>query len=169
MTLDITIPQKKVYNKNEEEDKEENDDNEEEDDTDIEMANGDDTSTVNDNKDKTNDVNPIMHTLDVCMEVFFKYMREFCFTNGVLQIESLRILYVDILRIFETIILPTQATRCVQYIMFYICSFKPIVAEMFIDWLWRKTNNPNLSIIVRKSAVYYISSLCANASFITSE
>jgi RNA polymerase I-specific transcription initiation factor RRN3 len=167
MTLDITIPQKNVYNEkeNEEEDQEEN---EEEDDT-IEMANGDDTSTVNDDTDKTNTVNPIMHTLDVCMEVFFKYMREFCFANDRLQIESLRILYIDILRIFETIILPTQATRCVQYIMFYICSFKPIVAEMFVDWLWRKMNNPNLSIILRKSVVYYISSLCANASFITSE
>jgi len=165
--LDINIPQKKVYNENENEE-ENKEENEEEDDT-IEMANGDDTPTVNDDTDKTDAVNPIMHTLDVCMEVFFNYMREFCFANGVLQIESLRILYIDILRIFETIILPIQAARCVQYIMFYICSFKPIAAEMFIDWLWRKTGNPNLSIIVRKSAIYYISSLCANASFISTE
>ena len=104
----------------------------------------------------------------MCMELFFKYMHEFCFANGALQIESLRILYFDILRAFETVILPTHASQYVQYITFYICSFKAIVAETFTDWLWRKVIDPNVAPVLRQSAVCYISSLLATASFISS-
>ncbi|XP_029663030.1 RNA polymerase I-specific transcription initiation factor RRN3 isoform X3 [Formica exsecta] len=133
-----------------------------------ETVDGDNPTTVNNDVDKIKTVPLIMHTMDTCMELFFKYMHEFCFANGALQIESLRILYVDILRTFETIILPTHASQYVQYIMFYICSFKAIVAETFTDWLWRKVIDPNVAPVLRQSAVCYISSLLATASFISS-
>lgn len=133
-----------------------------------ETVDGDDPTTVNNDVDKIKNDPLIMHTMDTCMELFFKYMHEFCFVNGVLQIESLRILYIDILRIFETVILPTHASQYVQYIMFYICSFKAVVAETFIDWLWRKVIDPNVAPVLRQSAVCYISSLLATASFISS-
>lgn len=131
-----------------------------------ETVDGDDPTTVNNDKIKNDSL--IIHTMDTCMELFFKYMHEFCFVNGVLQIESLRILYIDILRTFETVILPTHASQYVQYIMFYICSFKAIVAETFTDWLWRKVIDPNVAPVLRQSAVCYISSLLATASFISS-
>lgn len=155
MTLDVNIP------------REEMDDEEEDDDCISEMAIDDDTPTLNNDTDKRKSIDPTVRTLDACMELFLKYMHEFCLANGVLQIESLRILYVDILRAFDAIILTTHASRYVQYIAFYICSFKAIVAEMFIDWLWRKVSNPNVSTVLRQSAVSYVSSLCANASFIS--
>ncbi|XP_070168180.1 RNA polymerase I-specific transcription initiation factor RRN3 isoform X2 [Polyergus mexicanus] len=157
--LDVNIPRKEA-----------SDDEKDDvmDDCTSETVDGDNPTTVNNDVDKIKTVLLIMHTMDTCMELFFKYMHEFCFANGALQIESLRILYVDILRIFETIILPTHASQYVQYIMFYICSFKAIVAETFTDWLWRKVIDPNVAPVLRQSAVCYISSLLATASFISS-
>lgn len=118
--------------------------------------------------DKRNFVHPTARTLDTCMELILKYMREFCFENEVLKIESMRILYFDVLRAFEAVILPTHASQYVQYIAFYICSFKAVVAETFTDWLWRKVIDPNVASVIRQSAVCYISSLLASASFIPS-
>lgn len=138
-------------------------DNDEEDDVkDIDCIDNQTDNDVN----KTNAVNPIARTLDMCMELFFKYMHEFCFENGVLKAESMRILYLDVLRAFETIILPTHGSQYVQYIAFYICSFKAAVAQTFTDWLWRKVIDPNVAMITRQSAVCYISSLLASASII---
>ncbi|XP_078033045.1 RNA polymerase I-specific transcription initiation factor RRN3 homolog Tif-IA isoform X2 [Augochlora pura] len=88
-------------------------------------------------------------------------------TIGVLQMEPLRSLYADILQIFETVILPTHASQYVQYIIFYICSFKTAVAEVFIHWLLRKVTNPNIPSIIRQSSVAYIASFLVTANFIT--
>jgi len=132
-----------------------------------ETVDGDNPTTVNNDADKIKTAPLIVHTMDTCMELFLKYMHEFCFVDNALQIESLKILYVDILRAFETIILPTHASQYVQFIMFYICSFKAVVAETFTDWLWRKVIDPNVAPVIRQSAVCYIASLLATASFIS--
>lgn len=129
--------------------------------------NGDDPTIMNNDTDKMKVIHPTAHTLDVCMELFLKYMHSFCYPNDVLHIESLKTLYFDILKIFETVILPTHASQNVQYIAFYICSFKTAVAEAFLDCLWCKVIDPNVAPIIRQSAVYYISSLLATASYIT--
>lgn len=116
---------------------------------------------------ETEKIHPIAHKLDVCMELILKYMHNSCFINKVLQIECLKSLYFDVLQIFETVILPTHASQYVQYIMFYICSFKAAVMEAFIDWLWRKASDPNEPSIIRQSSVAYIASLVVTATFIT--
>ncbi|XP_072750819.1 RNA polymerase I-specific transcription initiation factor RRN3 isoform X2 [Anoplolepis gracilipes] len=157
--LDVNIPRKET-----------NDDEEDNvmEDCTNEIVDGDNPTTVNNDINKIKTVPLIVHTMDTCMDLFLKYMHEFCFENSALQIESLRILYIDVLRAFETVILPTHASQYVQYIMFYICSFKGIVAETFTDWLWRKVIDPNVAPVLRQSAVCYISSLLATASFISS-
>ncbi|EFN70240.1 RNA polymerase I-specific transcription initiation factor RRN3 [Camponotus floridanus] len=156
--LDVNIPRKEA--KDDEEDDEMNDCTDE-------TVDGDNPTTVNNDADKIKTAPLIVHTMDTCMELFLKYMHEFCFVDNALQIESLKILYIDILRAFETIILPTHASQYVQFIMFYICSFKAIVAETFTDWLWRKVIDPNVAPVIRQSAVCYIASLLATASFIS--
>lgn len=128
----------------------------------------DDPTKVNDDKRKT--VHPIAHTLDGCMELFLKYIHEFCFANGVMQIENLKTLYFDILHSFETVILCTHASQYVQYIMFYICSFTSMpfrIEKMFTNWLWLKVIDLNVAPVLRQTAVCYISSLLATASFIS--
>ncbi|CAL7933805.1 unnamed protein product [Xylocopa violacea] len=119
------------------------------------------------NVTETDKIHPIAHKLDVCMELILKYMHNSCFVNGVLQIECLKSLYFDLLQIFETVILPTHASQYVQYIMFYICSFKTAVVEAFVDWLWRKVTDPNIPPVIRQSSVAYIASLLVTATYVT--
>ncbi|XP_011155853.1 RNA polymerase I-specific transcription initiation factor RRN3 [Solenopsis invicta] len=131
------------------------------------IADNDSLTKINIDTDKQKSVHPIARTMDFCIELFLKYMHEFCFTNDVLQIENMRLLYFDILCAFETAILPTHASQYVQYIMFYICSFRPIIAETFTNWLWHKVTDPNVAPVLRQTAVCYISSLQATASFVS--
>lgn len=128
----------------------------------------DNLTKINNDTDEKKTVHPVTHRLDSCMELFLKYMHEFCFANAELQIENLKTLYFDILCAFEAIVLPTHASQYVQYIMFYICSFRPIIAETFTNWLWhKKVIDPNVAPVLRQTAVCYISSLHATASFIS--
>lgn len=162
--MDIDVPRKKITDDDEEDDK--IDDNIDSNKT----TDGDDDRIKLDiDADKTIIDHPSARTLDTCMELFLKYMHEFCFVNDDLKLGSLRILYIDILRLFETVILSTHVTLYVQYIMFYICSFKPIVAENFTDWLWCKVIDLNAAPVLRQTAVYYISSLLTTASYASHE
>lgn len=132
-----------------------------------ETTENDNLIKMNNDTDKEKAIHPTARTLDSCMELFLKYMHEFCFANSVLQIENLRTLYFDILHAFEAVILPTHASQYVQYIVFYICSFRPIIAETFTNWLWHKVIDPNVAPVLRQTAVCYISSLYVTASFIS--
>ncbi|XP_060818468.1 RNA polymerase I-specific transcription initiation factor RRN3 [Bombus pascuorum] len=160
MVLDVNIPRLEIEN---EEDEDLMDDT-----SDCDSILGNVNNVVEENNiTETDKIHPIAHKLDMCMELILKYMYNCCFINGVLQVECLRSLYFDILQIFETVILPTHASQYVQYIMFYICSFKTAVAEAFVDWLWRKASNPNIPSIIRQSSVVYIASLLVTATFVT--
>lgn len=123
------------------------------------------------NKDETNKEirkmkHPVAHTLDVCMEQVLAYIYNCCHVQGTLNLEALKSLYHDLLKIFEHIIMPTHASHHVQFIMFYICSFKPTLCEAFVNWLWRKVSNPNVAPVIRQSSVSYIASLLARATFV---
>lgn len=160
MVLDVNIPRLETEN---EEDEDLMDDTSE-----CDSVLGNVNNVVEENNiAETDKIHPIAHKLDMCMELILKYMYNCCFINGVLQVECLRSLYFDILQIFETIILPTHASQYVQYIMFYICSFKTAVVEAFVDWLWRKASDPNVPSIIRQSSVVYIASLLVAATFVT--
>lgn len=109
---------------------------------------------------------PLAHTLDICMEKLLEYVYDVCHPHGKLDMESAKSLYFDLLQVFETTILPTWASHHVQFVMFYICSFKSNIAEAFLNWLWLKVSNPNVAPVIRQSAVAYIASLLARANFI---
>lgn len=159
VVLDVNIPRLETDN----EDEDLMDDSSE-----CDSTIGNENNAVNDNDiTETDKIHPIAHKLDVCMELILKYMHDFCFVEEVLQVEPLKTLYFDLLQIFGTVILPTHASQYVQYIMFYICSFKTAVAEAFIDWLWRKVTDPNIPCIIRRSSVAYIASFLVTANFVT--
>lgn len=158
MVLDVNIPRLEIDN--EEEDL--MDDNSE-----CNSTLSNENNVEENNITETDKIHPIAHKLDVCMELILKYMHDFCFIKKILQVECLKSLYFDLLKIFETIILPTHASQYVQYIIFYICSFKTAVVEAFIDWLWRKVSDPNVPSIIRQSSIAYIASLLVTAKFVT--
>ncbi|KAM4698325.1 RNA polymerase I-specific transcription initiation factor RRN3 [Rhinophrynus dorsalis] len=109
---------------------------------------------------------PVAERLDILLLVVFAYIKDVCFTNGELDLNKTKDLYRDLLVVFDKLILPTHASCHVQYILFYICSFKLGLAEAFLEHLWKKLQNPNHPPIIRQTAASYIGSFLARARFI---
>lgn len=74
-----------------------------------------------------------------------------------------------ILQVFEKVILVTHNTHHVQYLMWYICSLKPKLAEIFVKYLWRLVSGVQVAPVTRQSAAAYIASFLARAKFIRIE
>ncbi|XP_063983802.1 RNA polymerase I-specific transcription initiation factor RRN3 [Diachasmimorpha longicaudata] len=112
-------------------------------------------------------VHPIGHTLDICMWMTLRFVKNTCYTSGgVLDPEAVKGLYFHLLDVFEKNIMPTYASHHVQFIYFYMCSFKGSIVEAFVNWLWGRVSNPNVAPVLRQSAVCYLASLVARGSFV---
>uniref|UniRef100_A0A3B4FW78 RRN3 homolog, RNA polymerase I transcription factor n=1 Tax=Pundamilia nyererei TaxID=303518 RepID=A0A3B4FW78_9CICH len=85
---------------------------------------------------------------------------------GSFHAERTKELYRDLLTVFDKLILPTHASCHVQYTLFYLCSFKPALAEAFLDHLWKILQNPSLPAVLRQAAAGYLGSFLARAKFI---
>ncbi|XP_069839804.1 RNA polymerase I-specific transcription initiation factor RRN3 isoform X2 [Dendropsophus ebraccatus] len=109
---------------------------------------------------------PVAERLDLCLSVVFSYIKDICFQNGSFDLNKTKDLYKDLLSIFDKLILPTHACCHVQYVLFYICSFKLGLAEAFLEHLWKKLQNPNNAPVIRQTAACYIGSFLARAKFI---
>ena len=70
-------------------------------------------------------------------------------------------IYKDILFCFDKYILTTYGSSHVQFIMFYICSFRTMLSEGFLDYLWKKFISPNTSSVSKAICCYYIGSFLA--------
>ncbi|KAI0230182.1 RNA polymerase I-specific transcription initiation factor RRN3 [Lamellibrachia satsuma] len=105
--------------------------------------------------------------LDVMIELVFRYTYNVCHNkNGELEWEATKKLYRELLLVFDCIILPTHASCHVQFIVFYISSFHKALAEGFLDYLWKKLQNPNTQVVFRQAAVAYIASFLARAKHV---
>lgn len=110
---------------------------------------------------------PMAHTLDTLMNSMFTYIRKTCFTEDEqLNWESTKKLYKEILTIFDKIILPTHGSCHVQYLLFYICNLKQELCDGFLDYLWKKVQNPNAAPVLRQISAFYIGSFLSRAKYI---
>lgn len=112
---------------------------------------------------------PIANTLDLIMERMFQYMHTECHEPKdptQLNWDRTKLLYHDMLTVFDKLILPTFACQHVQFLMFYLCSFKSTLVESFLTFLWQKVSSPNVAPIIRQTSILYITSLLARATFI---
>ncbi len=104
--------------------------------------------------------------LDILMNRLFHQIHTRCFANDKLDWEATKKLYRELLHVFDRVILPTHASGHVQFFMFYICSFHINLYEGFIDYLWKKVQDPNQQPVFRQAAVSYVASLLARAKYI---
>lgn len=109
---------------------------------------------------------PLAGTLDVMMNLCFKYIKETCFVNGELQWEVTKKLYRELLLIFDKYIFPTHESCHVQFLLVYICSFKEALSDGFIDYLWKKVTDPSAQCVYRQTAACYIGSFVTRAAFL---
>ncbi|XP_074648760.1 RNA polymerase I-specific transcription initiation factor RRN3-like [Tubulanus polymorphus] len=106
------------------------------------------------------------HKLDVAMELLLHNITDTCIISGQLNWEETKKLYKELLGVFEDVILVTHSSSHVQYLLFYICSFKQPLADGFIDYLWKKVKNPNTQPIYRQAAVAYMCGLISRGLFV---
>ncbi|KAM9304893.1 RNA polymerase I-specific transcription initiation factor RRN3 [Gastrophryne carolinensis] len=109
---------------------------------------------------------PAAERLDLGLSVLFAYIRDVCFVNGSLDLNKTKDIYKDLLAILDKLVLPTHGSCHVQFIMFYICSFKLGFTEAFLEHLWKKLQNPNNPPVIRQTAATYIGSFLARAKFV---
>lgn len=110
----------------------------------------------------------VAHTLDVCMDKVLNYLILEChdLQTGQFDWEKTKSLYHDVVGMFETVILPTFNIHHVQFVMFMLCSFKSTITEGFLNFLWKKVCSPHVPSVHRQTAVSYIASLIARATFV---
>uniref|UniRef100_T1JK15 RNA polymerase I-specific transcription initiation factor RRN3 n=1 Tax=Strigamia maritima TaxID=126957 RepID=T1JK15_STRMM len=122
------------------------------------------------NREKMDDVesnSKLINTLDTLMECLFNFIYDTCYIEDVLNWETTKRLYVDVLFAFNNRVLTTHACSHVPFLLFYMCSMKLALCENTLDALWKKVENPNSPLVVRQMAVNYIASLLTRASFIS--
>lgn len=106
--------------------------------------------------------------LDVMMLKLFEYIQINCYPKQKdLDLETCKAIYKDLLFTFDKYILHTYGSSHVQFLLFYICSMRPILAEGFLDYLWKRFTNPSSCAVTRQICAYYIGSLLSRAKYIS--
>lgn len=106
---------------------------------------------------------PVANTLDVVMVQLLRFVQTQC---GMQDLENIRPLYRNLLAAFDQVVLTTYATHHVQFLLFFLCSVRTVMAEAFVSFLWRKVTSPIVAPVIRQSAVMYLGSLLARATYI---
>ncbi|XP_061555742.1 RNA polymerase I-specific transcription initiation factor RRN3 isoform X3 [Phycodurus eques] len=109
---------------------------------------------------------PVAERLDSLMTVLLAYIKEVCYVNGTLHTDKTKELYRDMLNVFDKLILPTHASCHIQYVIFYLCSFRLAIAEAFLEHLWKILQSPSQPSVHRQAAAGYMGSFLARAKFI---
>lgn len=116
--------------------------------------------------DKTSMKHPVANTLDLMMDILFKFIKNECFIDGKLIKTRCVELFNDLMVTFESVILPTHDCHHIQFIIFYICSFDSSLVNIFLKGLWKSVILPNVSPVIRQAAIGYVSSFLARADYL---
>ena len=135
-----------------------------EDEEDVEKSDDDDASNDSTKKSSRKSRDQICRdNLDQGMKVMFEYIKTHHDDNE----NHLNDLYQDMLKVFESNVMPSYATGHVQYLMFYICGLRPEkFALQLCEWFWRQFISLSTPSISRQTAVAYIASMIARAKYI---
>lgn len=71
------------------------------------------------------------------------------------------------LTVFENEILPIYNTNHVQYVIYYLLSFKPSLAENYSNWLWKKCSDVSSPSTIRQAAAGYLASFLCRSPFVS--
>lgn len=110
---------------------------------------------------------PLADRLDTMIEKLFVFIKQNSFRNELEpnseeNWEATKSLYKDLLFTFDKYVLCTYGSSHVQFLMFYICSFKSMLSEGFLDYLWKKFSNPSSCHITKQICTYYIGKIGLN-------
>ncbi|XP_043226283.1 RNA polymerase I-specific transcription initiation factor RRN3-like isoform X3 [Amphibalanus amphitrite] len=107
-------------------------------------------------------------TLDAIMTVTLRHMETVCYPDGAGQLDwpATKLLYADLIKVFEEVALPTPSTAHAQFVLFWLAGRRLALAEHLIDWLWRRVQNPQAAAVLRQTAALYLGSFLARAKIV---
>lgn len=103
--------------------------------------------------------------LDIVMETLLLFIHDICYSKNELSSHADEVLN-ELIAIFDKVILPIHDSSHIQFLLFYICSFKKSFFETFITHLWKKVQNPSAPVILRQTSLSYIASFLARAKYL---
>lgn len=114
------------------------------------------------------DKNEFVEKLDSKLNIILQYVQNTCFEDGKLTKIADNI-FDDMLYVFRKVILPVHDSSHVQFILFYMCSFKVDYQKKFASLLWEIAIDPNSPVLKRQITLCYIASFHARAKFLKLE
>uniref|UniRef100_A0A1B0G3J9 RNA polymerase I-specific transcription initiation factor RRN3 n=1 Tax=Glossina morsitans morsitans TaxID=37546 RepID=A0A1B0G3J9_GLOMM len=111
---------------------------------------------------------PIAQTLDISMLAVFNFLKKRSSSESSEKetlSDALKFLQI-LIKAFDAVILPIHNTHHVQFLVFYYCSLKQTLSQVFLASLWNKVTNPNCPALIRQASVGYLSSFLARSAFI---
>ncbi|CAN8030202.1 unnamed protein product [Ixodes persulcatus] len=149
---------------------EEEDDEEEDMETDVFAMDQDAKSKPDVERSPDEMKHKLADTLDRMLEQFYLYIREQCRVNdkesSSIDWDKTKVVFKDFLTVFDKIVLPTHKCCHLQFLLFYLCSLRPALADAFLDYLWKKVQNPSTATVIRQASAFYIGSFLARAKFV---
>ncbi|XP_043949733.1 RNA polymerase I-specific transcription initiation factor RRN3 isoform X4 [Drosophila biarmipes] len=112
---------------------------------------------------------PVGKTLDISLLMLYRFFDSKCRihqNSNDQQRWTANRLFKMLLHIFDEVLLPSHNTHHVQFVLFYVTSIRFAYSESFLDLLWKKVQNPNISAIIRHTAVGYMASFLSRARFL---
>ncbi|XP_037089572.1 RNA polymerase I-specific transcription initiation factor RRN3-like [Pollicipes pollicipes] len=108
-------------------------------------------------------------TLDALMMVVLRHMESVCYPGDDRQLDwaATKLIYADLIKVFEELALPTPSTAHAQFWLFWLAGRRLALAEHLIDWLWRRVENPRSPAVLRQAAAGYIGSFLARANIVS--
>lgn len=106
--------------------------------------------------------------LDALLNIVLQFVQKTCFENG--ELASIAdTIFDEMLYVFCKVILPVHDCSHVQFVIFYMCSFKVDYRRKFSSLLWEIAQDHNSAVLKRQIALCYIASFHARAKFVEVE
>eukprot|EP00002_Diphylleia_rotans_P028018 TRINITY_DN5648_c0_g2_i1.p1 TRINITY_DN5648_c0_g2~~TRINITY_DN5648_c0_g2_i1.p1 ORF type:complete len:657 (+),score=134.53 TRINITY_DN5648_c0_g2_i1:52-2022(+) len=108
----------------------------------------------------------MVEKLDTMMDVLFEY---FLYINSHRGQEDIERILNTLLEMFDRVIVRTQKSKHVQYLIFYLCSFNPSYSEAFLAHLLEIIKTPSTNRATRQTCAAYMASYLARAKYLSVE
>ncbi|VDP51982.1 unnamed protein product [Soboliphyme baturini] len=113
--------------------------------------------------------NPL-NKLDECMLWMFDFVHGQCHNDDGSFCLSSAYPFVKVMTdVFQESVLPIQGCFTVPFLWFYLCSFREMISNYFMKWLWRTVRSPSVPPNLRLNASCYLASILARAKYVSIE
>lgn len=136
MLLDVNAPRNEIEDQEDDETEDEENDDDDDEMFDFEME-----GEIPEEDPEPEDIgmkHPIAETLDICMDKIFSFLDRYRAlpNDGPEKLSTMYNFYKTLMAAFENVILPSHNTHHVQFLVFYFCSFKVSIFNIFVLCLY---------------------------------